>query len=35
MRKLTNLADKPEHAEMLAKLKKLATEHRRKYWRAP
>ena len=34
-REWTNLADKPEHAETLAKLKKLAAEHRAKLWKEP
>lgn len=31
-REWTNLADKPEYAATLAKLKKLAAEHRAKFW---
>jgi uncharacterized sulfatase len=31
-REWTNLAGKPEHADTLAKLKKLAAEHRQKFW---
>jgi hypothetical protein len=34
-REWTNLAAKPEHAETLAKLKKLAAEHRAKFWKEP
>jgi uncharacterized sulfatase len=32
-REWTNLADKPEHAATLAKVQKLAAEHRQKFWK--
>jgi uncharacterized sulfatase len=32
-REWSNLADRPEHADALAKMRKLAAEHRRKFWR--
>jgi uncharacterized sulfatase len=32
-REWNNLAEKPDHAKTLAKLKKLAAEHRQKFWK--
>jgi hypothetical protein len=32
-REWTNLAARPEHAATLAEMQKLATEHRRKFWK--
>ena len=34
-REWTNLAIRPEHSETLAELKKLAADHRAKYWSQP
>ena len=34
-REWTNLAGQAEHAETLAKMKKLAAEHQAKFWRQP
>ena len=34
-REWTNLATRPEHSETLAELKKLAADHRAKYWSQP
>jgi arylsulfatase A-like enzyme len=31
-REWTNLADEPEHAATLAILKKLASDHRQRFW---
>jgi arylsulfatase A-like enzyme len=32
-REWTNLVAKPEHAETMVKMKKLATAHRQKFWK--
>jgi hypothetical protein len=32
-REWANLADKPEYAALVAKSKKLAAEHRQKFWK--